>query len=234
MAMMASGGGSEGDLEAELNKGALWAVTYGDLMSYLMIFFLVLFSIYASGGKKSRTIESQALLAEMQKAFGGKIDPELFERIKNWKEEESLAFKLKDTPEAQSLSEFVQIQSGDEFIRLVLPEAISFDSGRAELHAQARPILGALAGLVKEIPNDIVVEGHTDSVPVRSREFANNFFLSASRAHSVMQALIQAGVPAARVSGQGYGESRPAADNGTAEGRAKNRRVEIVLVRGRN
>lgn len=109
----------ENDLEAELNKGALWAVTYGDLMSYLMIFFMVLFSLYVNKASGARPLEASAQLVNLQKVFGGKIDPTLLERIKNYKKEESVALKLKDSPEVQALSEFVQIQTGDEFIRLV-------------------------------------------------------------------------------------------------------------------
>lgn len=90
-----------------------------------------------------------------------------------------------------------------------------------------------LAKIVKDIPNDIVVEGHTDDRPIKTKDFPNNFFLSSSRAFSVMEALLREGVPPERVSGQGYGAVRPVAENNTPEGRAKNRRVEIVLVRHR-
>lgn len=225
--------GRENDLESELNKGALWAVTYGDLMSYLMIFFLVLFSMYVDKAGGSRPLKAEAQLVDLQKVFGGKIDPAMLERIQNMKKEEAVEYQLKNAPEIQALSEFVQIQTGDEFIRLVLPEAISFEPGQAVLGAPGGAVMKILADIVKGIPNDIVVEGHTDNRPIATKEFPNNFFLSSSRAYSVMEALVREGVPRDRISGQGYGEVRPAADNETVEGRAKNRRVEIVLVRGR-
>lgn len=225
--------GRENDLESELNKGALWAVTYGDLMSYLMIFFMVLFSLYVNQSKGSRPLKAEAQLVDLQKVFGGKIDPEMLERIQNMKKEEAVEYQLKNSPEIQALSEFVQIQTGDEFIRLVLPEAISFEPGKAVLGAQGGGVMKILAEIVKGIPNDIVVEGHTDNRPIATKEFPNNFFLSSSRAYSVMESLVREGVPRERISGQGYGEVRPVADNETVEGRAKNRRVEIVLVRGR-
>lgn len=227
------GNDRENDLESELNKSALWAVTYGDLMSYLMIFFLVLFSLYVNKANGSRPLEASAQLVDLQKVFGGKIDPALLERIKNYKDEEAMAFKLKDSPEIQALSEFVQIQTGDEFIRLVLPESISFEPAHAELGSQAQSLIKIVAGLVKNIPNDIVVEGHTDNRPIQTKTYPNNFFLSSSRAYSVMESLIKEGVPRDRVSGQGYGDIRPVASDDTPEGRAKNRRVEIVLVRRR-
>lgn len=227
------GNDRENDLESELNKGALWAVTYGDLMSYLMIFFMVLFSLYVNKTNGARPLETSAQLVHLQKVFGGKIDPELLERIKNFKKEEAVAYKLKESPEIQALSEFVQIQTGDEFIRLVLPESISFEPGQAVLGGQAQSLMKILAKIVKDIPNDIVVEGHTDDRPIKTKDFPNNFFLSSSRAFSVMEALLREGVPPERVSGQGYGAVRPVAENNTPEGRAKNRRVEIVLVRHR-
>lgn len=227
------GNDRENDLEAELNKGALWAVTYGDLMSYLMIFFMVLFSLYVNKASGSRPLETSAQLVDLQKVFGGKIDPALLERIKNYKKEEAVVLKLKDAPEIQALSEFVQIQTGDEFIRLVLPESISFQPGQAVLGPQAQSLMKILAVIVKDIPNDIVVEGHTDDIPIHTRDYANNFFLSSARAYSVMESLMREGVPQTRISGQGYGDIRPVAANDTVEGRAKNRRVEIVLVRRR-
>lgn len=95
------GNDRENDLESELNKGALWAVTYGDLMSYLMIFFMVLFSLYASKTGGAKPLEASAQLVDLQKVFGGKIDPELLERIKNYKKEETVALKLKDSPRSR-------------------------------------------------------------------------------------------------------------------------------------
>jgi chemotaxis protein MotB len=224
----------EDDLENALNKGALWAVTYGDLMSFLMIFFLVLFSIYVAkgaAGSRAQASKFEEGLTEIQKAFGGKIDPERLEKLRRIQDEETLAFKLKETEAAEDLSQFVQIQSNEENVRLVLPESISFDPGTAGLKDQAKPILATLAQLVKDLPNDVVVEGHTDALPIRTKEFPNNFFLSTTRAYNVMEFLIAAGLDRKRLSGLGYGENRPVADNATPEGRAKNRRVEIVLVR---
>ncbi|MGQ0645579.1 MAG: OmpA/MotB family protein [Elusimicrobiota bacterium] len=223
------------DLENALNKGALWAVTYGDLMSFLMIFFLALFAIYMGkdGAAAARGARLEKGLTDLQKAFGGKIDPERMERVKRFEEEEAFAYKLKETKEASDLSQFVQIQSDEENVRLVLPESISFESGQADLKQRAQPLLATLAQLVKDLPNDIVVEGHTDSRPISTAQFPNNFFLSASRAHNVMEFLVRNGVDRKRLSGLGYGENRPAADNATNEGRAQNRRVEIVLVRSR-
>jgi chemotaxis protein MotB len=223
----------ENELESELNKGALWAITYGDLMSYLMIFFMVLFSLYVNKAASGRPLETSAQLADLQKVFGGKIDPALLDRITNFKQEEAVAYKLKESKEVQALSEFVQIQTGDEFIRLVLPESISFEPGQAILGAQAESLMGILAGIVKDIPNDIVVEGHTDDRPIHTRAYPNNFFLSSARAYSVMESLEREGVPRDRISGQGYADVRPVSANDTVEGRAKNRRVEIVLVRRR-
>ncbi len=222
----------EDDLENELNRGALWAVTYGDMMSYLMIFFLVMFSATVSKkAKKPGDIEKSIM--NIQKVFGGKIDPAQLERIEQINQEEALAYKLKTSYELQQLSAFVQIQSNDDYVRLILPEAISFDSGHAELKEGAKPVLAELTRLVKSLPNNIIVEGHTDSLPVRNSEYKNNFFLSTARAYNVMEFLMSEGIDTDRLSGQGYAETKPVDTNDTPEGRAKNRRVEIVLVKVR-
>lgn len=222
----------EDDLENALNRGALWAVTYGDMMSYLMIFFLVLFTANIAK-KNKKTTEIQQSMISIQKIFGGKIEKAQLQRIEQMKQEDALAFKLRESQKAQQLSQLVQIQSNEDYVRLVLPEAISFQAGEAELKDTAKTVLAELTTLVKDLPNDIIVEGHTDSIPVKNSEYINNFFLSAARAYNVIEFLTAQGIDKSKLSGLGYAENRPVASNDTPEGRAKNRRVEIVLVKTR-
>ncbi len=117
----------------------------------------------------------------------------------------------------------------------LLTDNVLFDSGLADVKAQGMPLLaevGTLLGVDKVHP--IVVEGHTDDVPISTSKFESNWELSTARASAVVRWLIGRSVPARRFSAAGYADLHPLASNGSAPGRARNRRVEIVLQRIHN
>jgi chemotaxis protein MotB len=95
-------------------------------------------------------------------------------------------------------------------------------------------VLDTLGGFLARFPGEIRVEGHSDSIPIRNARFPSNWELSAARAGAVARYFQGTGLPPARMAATGYAEHRPLADNATAEGRAKNRRVEIFLKVDRN
>lgn len=215
------------ELENQLNRGALWAVTYGDLMSYLMIFFLVLFSFSIAKDDKAKSRKYEESLANIQRAFGGKIDTERMERAKAKEQEQAAGDKLKESiPD-----NLVQVEQSEKRIKLVLGEGVLFDSGRADLKIKAKEVLGPIVAELKKLPNEVVVEGHTDNVPIKSGRYATNWELSMARAYSVIGFLEEQGMSKKRLAGIGYGENRPVADNATFEGRARNRRIEISLMK---
>lgn len=227
------------DLEAELNKGALWAVTYGDMMSYMMIFFLVMFSFAVGkgqsgqGGEKKKQAEKiEESLASIQQVFGGKADPKIMQRKEQRKKEDDIKESLEQAITDKDLGDKVTVSSTEEKVKLVMEEAVAFDSGRAELKPNALPILTTIAEQLKKVPNTVLIEGHTDNIPIRGGRFGSNWELSMSRAYAVIKFFEGAGVDPKRLSGIGYGEHRPVADNATPEGRAANRRIEIELLRG--
>src|SRR6476469_97130 len=116
-------------------------------------------------------------------------------------------------------------------IRL-LTDKVLFDSGAAELKPQATPVLSKVAQILgKEAVHQVMVEGHTDNVPIRGSMFPTNWELSTARASRVVRFLIAGGVAQRRLSASGYAFLHPIADNSTAAGRSRNRRVEIVLLR---
>ncbi|HOW90090.1 MAG TPA: OmpA family protein [Elusimicrobiales bacterium] len=219
------------ELENQLNKGALWAVTYGDLMSYLMIFFLILFSFSISKSDKAKSRKYEESLVKIQKAFGGKVDTAQMERAKVREQEDSVAEKIKQSMENNQMSSLVQIDSNERRVRLVLTEAVLFDSGKAELKARAKEVLAPIVEELKKLPNDVLVEGHTDIVPIHKGLYATNWELSMARAYSVIQYLETLGMTPKRLAGIGYGDNRPVADNATPQGRALNRRIEISLLK---
>jgi chemotaxis protein MotB len=116
-------------------------------------------------------------------------------------------------------------------IRL-LTDKLFFDSGSAIVKSGAQPLLTRIGGIVaQEAKHPVAVEGHTDDRPIATAQFPSNWALSGARAAAVVQQLTAAGVSSGRVSLAGYGSERPVSTNATATGRARNRRVEIVLTR---
>jgi chemotaxis protein MotB len=124
----------------------------------------------------------------------------------------------------------VSIKKKDYWIELELNSELLFLSGDAELATGAKPLLQKIAKEFKTLPNAINVEGHTDTNPISTPEFPSNWELSSARATRVVQEFIKEGIDPVRLSAIGYGQYHPVADNGTEEGRFKNRRVVVLLI----
>ena len=199
----------EEDLEAQLNRGSLWAITYGDLMSYLMIFFMILFI-----GNASKSLKIQMNIKAIEQQFGsqGKVIQQLFSEY--------------------GVQRIAHLEVGENKIRIVFQAPVMFDSGSDILKDTSMPQLHQLIDALKEIPNAIQIEGHTDDRPLaRGSAFSSNWELSSARAFAVLRFLEISGVPPQRLSAIGYGEFRPMKPNTTAENRAANRRIEINIMR---
>ncbi|MEA2450519.1 MAG: chemotaxis protein MotB [Thermoleophilaceae bacterium] len=118
-------------------------------------------------------------------------------------------------------------------IRL-LTDQVLFDSGQAELKSQSVPVLARVAKLLNiGADHDVAVEGHTDNIPIAGSVYPTNWELSTARASRVVRFLIENGASKMRMSAAGYAALHPIAENTTAAGRSRNRRVEIVLLRSK-
>src|SRR5260370_29893146 len=112
-----------------------------------------------------------------------------------------------------------------------LPQAILFQSGDDWISASAQPVISRIAGVLLELNNKVALVGHADAVPIHNRRFKNNWELSAARSLSLLSLLTtEYGIPESRLSIQSYGTSNPKGSNETQEGRAENRRVEILIL----
>lgn len=142
----------------------------------------------------------------------------------------------------ESLSAFQREHGLEQAFELITTERgvivqfndrVLFDTGRTVLRPEAEEVLRLLAVELQEWTGPIRVEGHTDNVPIHNELFPSNWELSAARATRVVRFLVDEGglVPSNLVAA-GYGEYRPIASNQTAEGRARNRRVDVLLLRG--
>ena len=112
-----------------------------------------------------------------------------------------------------------------------LKEMGFFDSGTATIRPDSLDAISRLAEVLKKRPEDLRIEGHTDNVPIHNSRFASNWELSTSRATELIRLLVtQYGLSADRLSAAGYGEFHPVATNSTPEGRAQNRRLDVVVL----
>jgi len=125
----------------------------------------------------------------------------------------------------------VTMSMGREGLVVSLKEMGFFDSGSAAVRAGSLDAIARLAAVLKERPENLRIEGHTDNVPIHTAKFSSNWELSTSRATQLIQILItRYGLPPSHLSAAGYGEFHPVASNATADGRAQNRRLDVVIL----
>ena len=126
----------------------------------------------------------------------------------------------------------VLLEQTNRGLIITMANDILFDSGKAKLKKNAYPVLDKIAGVLNEtVPDrDVGVEGHTDTVPIKHSNWKSNWELSAARATNVLHYLIGKGIQPQRLSAIGYGEYKPIDTNDTKAGRARNRRVEIIIL----
>jgi chemotaxis protein MotB len=233
------------------DKGApRWVVTFGDLMSLLLCFFVLLLSFSEMDRQKYKMVAGS-----MAKAFGIQreikandspkgativslsFDQDLVPQHK--REEyialqamEALGEELKKALEGKlkGLEDKVEIEVNGNQTMIRLQGGATFDSGRARIKPSMVPILDEIGRRLKTTDGDIIIAGHTDNVPIYGGRFESNLKLSIGRAAEVAEFMIdQVGIPPERISTMGFGKYRPAYTNDTEDGREKNRRVEIVL-----
>ena len=125
----------------------------------------------------------------------------------------------------------VTLQVGPRGLVISLKDTEFFDSGSATVRPDSLPLLENIAKAVDKYSNSIRIEGHTDTIPIKNSQFPSNWELSTARATNIVHYLVTShGISPDRLSAVGYGEYRPVSDNGTDEGRQKNRRVDIVVL----
>jgi chemotaxis protein MotB len=125
----------------------------------------------------------------------------------------------------------VRVASNELWLQIELKDSILFTSGNADPSLQAQAIFDEIALILKDYPNPVQVEGYTDNVPIKSPRFPSNWELSSARASAIVKWLATKGVEPTRLSAVGFGEFQPVAENTTAEGRAQNRRVVLMIAR---
>lgn len=223
-----------------------WLVSYADFMTLLFAFFVVMYSISSINEGKykvlSDSLEGIFLSPERsikpipigeQPARGESSSEALniFNSAHSKNPLESIATQIRD--EFSGLLEGGQLHvTGDEmWLELELSSSLLFPSGDAIPNQQAFDIVEKIAGILAPFKNPILVEGFTDNLPISTVQYPTNWELSAARAASIVRMLVMGGVQPERLAAVGYGEFQPIADNSDAAGRARNRRVVLVISR---
>ena len=143
------------------------------------------------------------------------------------------AYEIREAIDESDMGDMAEIQSGTKGVRVRVKGTLLFDPGEAELKAQAKPFLDNLIVVLNKSDYFLLVEGHTDSMPIATQRFPSNWELSGNRASMVLRYLISKGIDRERLTCVGLADTCPLATNDTGEGRARNRRVEFVLTKQR-
>jgi chemotaxis protein MotB len=211
-------------------QGARWLTTFNDLITLLMVFFVLLFAMGNMDVNRFQHFQS-ALQSAVGVLNAGNHAP-----VGIISEKSSNASSHFSADQASTELNQLDNTSGLEAeytkrgIQLILNDELLFTSGSARLTRQGVVLLKRVGRIIGPLNRRVRVEGHTDNVPISTERYPSNWELSTARAVQVVKYLSRHGdVPARNLSAAGYGASRPRAENDTKSGRSKNRRVEIIL-----
>ena len=218
-----------------------WVVTFGDLMSLLLCFFVLLLSFSEMDRQKYKQVAGS-----LEKAFGVQRKNKVMEIPKGMKliakdfDQEAIATRIKEDlgkeiedlikNQLSDVKDQISIEARDNEVVIRLMGESTFDSGKAEIRQQLKPLLQKIASQLQGTQGDIMIAGHTDNIPVRGGPYKTNLRLSAARASAVAEFFIRhSRIDPQRVATMGFGQYRPIETNSSPLGRQKNRRVEIIL-----
>jgi chemotaxis protein MotB len=246
-------------LEGQHENLERWLITYADMITLLMAFFLMMYAMsIVNKGKFT------ALALSVRTGFGGTVSgglpafselqesplskPETLQTsdfrlltlvaqiikqdIMKGSRPEGLSPEARDAQEAVAklMSQIDLVARGEDLIVRVAAGPLTFPRGSAELTPAAKRILKAVAALLVLVPRNVRIEGHTCNLPINTALYPSNWELSAQRAMNVLVYLIKTGIPPAQLSAVGYADTVPLVPNVDEAHRSRNRRVDIVLI----
>jgi len=225
--------------DAEIENPDRWLVSYADFITLLFAFFVVMYAISQVNQGKYKLLSDALIQAFKPEASlqgtstADRVMPG--EGVRSAAEEGKARLDKIAQELVTSLGDLVktgQVRVTESGLGLAIEinASVLFESARADLMPQAVPVLASLAETLAPLPNDIQVEGHTDNTPITSTRFPSNWELSASRAGSVVRLFNVMGVASIRLVAVGYADTRNIAPNDTLEGRARNRRVTVMIL----
>lgn len=223
-----------------------YMTTWGDMMSLLLCFFVLLYSFSSVDAQKFKAIISafqgmsgildsgRSIISEghLSDPASPLYDIMPDERDGETIELETLAKKVSELLEEEGFTDQVELGIEDRGLVMRFKDVVLFDLGSDELKEGPKEMLKRLSFILEQVPLPIRIEGHTDNLPINNLRFPSNWELSVARAVKVVRFFLEEGSLAPdRLSALGFGEYRPIAPNNSSNNRARNRRVDIVVLR---
>lgn len=226
--------------ERKKREGApRWMVTFADLMALLFAMFVLILS-FAEVNSDSFRRNAGSLRTAFNQPPGQipskTVDITLDQRestdepedLNEWKE--NTLYQIRAALAQQIKESTAIVVETDSAIIIRFPDTTAFASGSYELRRNIYPVLDKVADILRKIEGDVEVSGHTDDVPISTARIRSNWDLSTARAVSVVHHLVEHNlIKSARITAQGYADSRPLVPNNSPRNRATNRRVEISI-----
>lgn len=217
-----------------------WLIPYADMLTLLLALFIVMFAMSKVDQEKLKSMGAQFNVifsggsGVLESDSGSNVSLE--EVISNTTLEENKMNEMKQMLEEEisdgGYADKVKVELNNEGLNIAIQDVVLFNSGDVKILDGVTPLLTQVSKMLKGLDNEIKVVGHTDNIPISNDKFRSNWDLSAIRAINVMNFMVDSGgISPNKLSIQAYGEYMPKYDNSTEEGRAKNRRVEIFIVR---
>jgi len=229
------------DLEeiAQTDTRGPWLLTYADLVTLLLVFFILLFALSTNNMNKIidslKSLEITVGTETPKTSMFDIIDTSSLEKGKmldqlSGMREVDVLKDINSFINKKNLGENVEAEFKEGKIIVRVEGSVFFRSGSADLLPEAAHILLDIIQIIKNNPQyDVDIQGHTDNRPINTPKFASNWELSAIRATTVLRYLIENGISGKRLAATGFADLRPITSNSTEEGRRKNRRVEFVF-----
>lgn len=229
--------------EAEKENGERWLVSYADFVTLLLGVFIILYSMASSDVKEAGgSGEAQAnFIAMLAGAFGNESifehsgDTMLDLRFAEAQNMEMIKNDIEQMSESMGLADdALEVTIDETGVHIRIKDALLFNSGSATINQTAKPLILKIGDILKKMPNNYIqIDGHTDNVPMGGNpNIPTNWELGSLRAVNILKMLVkESALNPKYLNATSYGEFRPIATNSTPEGRAKNRRVEITLLR---
>lgn len=219
-----------------------WLTTFGDLMALLLTFFVLLLSFStvseddfenAIGALQGAlgVLDGQPILTSPVKLHVPIVRGDITEARPTMNDAKA---EIEEITEEEEQQQNVEVTEGEEGIVIRIRDRAVFGSGLAEIKDEFKSLLSRIGQVINRMPNQVVIEGHTDNVPISNDAFTNNHWLSSARALQVLDYFADdVGIERTRLSASGFGEYRPVdpeADQNAPAVRAQNRRVEIRIL----
>lgn len=210
-------------------KEESWLLPYLDVFVLLTMMFIVLLSMSSIDllSSQSKVNQQQETISQLQQEIEPLRQLEMEGRsslvLQHWQE------RIHQVLDSLKLRDDIALSLEDEYIALQIEDRMLFDSGEASLKTEGRQVLNNLLPLFEMAAGTILVEGHTDNIPIETSQFPSNWELGAARASSVVKFLVSQGMDQQRLRAISYADTQPRASNDTASGRQQNRRVAMLL-----